>query len=94
MKIPKISSINPKELTAAKINKELDKLDSILSDFTDEFIKLGRGNERHSDICKKNDKLSKDYIMVCDRRSKLRMEVESRYGGYISRLPKGFNKIK
>jgi hypothetical protein len=86
----RISTTEPKTMTAGAINKELDRLDARSSELTDRMIEDGRGNERPSDYRKKTDSLSLEKNEVADRRMRLRIEIENRYGpGAPRRLPIG-----
>ena len=55
-----------KSLSNLKINKLLDRLDKENRKFVDEFIKVGRGNERFGDLMSKEDELSVQYKMLSD----------------------------
>lgn len=86
---------NPAFMSAAEINRELDKLEVLDRKVGDEMIAAGRGYETYSDTYKKTDPLSLRYIDITSRRRDLRWEVERRYGpGAPSRLPRGFGPIK
>jgi hypothetical protein len=91
-KIPsfKISTKAPVAMTAAEINKELDKLDAQDSILGDLMIEGGRGHERPSEYHRMTDPLSMELRKNSDRRQDLRIEIEMRYGpNPPSRLPTG-----
>ena len=50
--------LDPRTMTAGQINKELDKLDQIDHDLTEQMIAIGRGHERPSEYLNKTDPLS------------------------------------
>jgi hypothetical protein len=82
-------------MSAAQINKLLDRIDQESSEITKEFIDSGRGYERSNDILKQTDPLSVRYRENWEKRMALRNEMERRYGPNTpSRLPKGFGPIK
>jgi len=86
----KISKILPAAMTAGAINKELDKLDERNSILGQMMIDAGRGFERPSEYLKQDDHLSSELRHISDRRTSLRIEIESRYGpGAPRRLPIG-----
>lgn len=88
---------SPDVMTAAEINRELDRLDAKRSENARAFIDAGRGNERPTDYATKDDPLSVAARAISDRQRDLRYEIERRYGpGAPSRLPlrKGFGPIK
>jgi hypothetical protein len=89
-KVPsfKISTKSTAAMTAAEINKELDKLDAQDSTLGDLMIEGGRGHERPSEYLRMTDPLSTELRKNSDRRQDLRIEIEMRYGpGAPSRLP-------
>ena len=89
-KIPssKISTKDPAAMTAAEINKELDKLNEQDSTLDSLMIEAGRGHERPSEYLRMTDPLSTELRKNSDRRQDLRIEIEMRYGpGAPSRLP-------
>jgi len=94
----RVSPKDPATMTAGEINKELDKLDQISSGLTSQFIEMGRGDWKQSDIrakAKTGDELSAQHTAVSDRQRSLSIEIELRYGpGAPSRLPKGFGPRK
>lgn len=78
-------------LPAAKINKELDRLDAEQSKQADELIAAGRGNETAQETMAKSDPLAERFKASVARRQELRREIDARYGpGAPNRLPKGF----
>lgn len=82
---------DPATLTAAQLNKELDKLDAESSKVNDALIEAGRGNETADETWEKEDSLSMRWRKIADRRMDLKNEISQRYGpGAPSRLPKGF----
>jgi hypothetical protein len=91
-KIPsfKISLKDPATMTAAEINKELDKLQGQSSVLGSAMIEAGRGHERPSEYLKMTDPLAMELRKNSDRRYALRVEIELRYGpNPPSRLPTG-----
>ena len=84
-------------MSAAAINRELDKLDKIRSKLGDEMIATGRGHETWSEKMSKNPATSDDltiaYQVVSARAGDLRRQVERRAGPGMKRLPKGFGPI-
>ena len=87
----KVSQKPPKEMTAAQINNELDKLDKVIYKINSLMIELGRGWERPAKTRKKygEDWLSTQYCDVVDRFASLYSEIELRFGSRVYRLPKG-----
>lgn len=84
----KLSTTDPAEMTAGKVNKELDKLDELGSRLEDEMIAAGRGHEKPSEYLRASDPLAKKLQAIYARRSSLRMEIEFRYGpNSPTRLP-------
>lgn len=81
---------DPATMSAASINKELDKLTEESSKLTDQMIEAGRGSETFADIRGKSDPLSKKINDLHSRSSSLLIEVELRAGPNMKRLPKGF----
>lgn len=81
---------DPAEMSAAQINKELDKLDALDSALTSDFIAAGRGHEKPSEYLRADDPLARRARALFERRSALRREVESRAGPGMRRLPRGF----
>lgn len=88
--LTKIASTDPATMSAAAINKELDKLTVQDSALGDKMIAAGRGYERPSEYLRMTDPLSLALRANSDRRMKLRIEIEMRYGPRApSRLPSG-----
>jgi hypothetical protein len=86
----KIANKDPAVMTAGEINKELDKLDEQNSKLGQLMIGAGRGYERPSDYLSMNDPLSTELQQNYERRSRVRAEIERRYGpGAPRRLPPG-----
>jgi len=91
-KIPSftISAKDPASMTAAEINKELDKLEAQSSTLGRLMIEAGRGHERPSEYLKMTDPLATELRKNSDRRYALRIEIGLRYGpNPPSRLPTG-----
>lgn len=91
-KIPsfKISTKGPAAMSAAEVNKELDKLDEQNSTLGSLMIEAGRGYERPSEYLKMTDPLALELRKNSDRRQALRIEINLRYGqSPPSRLPTG-----
>lgn len=91
-KVPsfKISVKDPAALTAAEINRELDKLDGQNSALGDLMIEAGRGYERPSEYLKMTDPLAMELRKNSDRRHTLQIESSRRYGPKPpARLPTG-----
>jgi hypothetical protein len=83
------------EMSAAEINKALDRLDVRQSKNTDRFIEAGRGHERPNEYLEKDDPLSREARDIWEQQSALRYEIERRYGPRApSRLPRGFGPIR
>lgn len=81
----------PRDMTAAEINRELDALDKKRQRLNDEFIAAGRGHETASETAKKTDPLAERWKALVSRTADLRNEISLRYGpGAPSRLPRGF----
>jgi hypothetical protein len=59
-KIPRVGGTDPNRMSAAAINRELDKLDKIRSKLNDEMIATGRGHETWSETVRKNPATSDD----------------------------------
>jgi predicted kinase len=84
---------DPMTMTAAQINKELDKLGKESSKLADEMISAGRGHETASETRKASDPLARRWQANMDRHHVLRAEIDARYGPpgqsgiQISRLP-------
>lgn len=89
----KISDKNPAEMAAAAINAEIERLIKADSELTHAFIAAGRGHERPSEYLLKDDELSRRARAIYDRRHQLRVEVESRAGPGMTRLPRGFGPL-
>lgn len=90
MKTYKISTKDPATMTAGQINGELDKLSNQGSELGHLMIEAGRGYERPSEYLKMDDPLAMELRKNAERRMKLRIEIEMRYGpGAPSRLPSG-----
>jgi hypothetical protein len=84
----RISTKDPRTMTAGEINKELDRLDTLRSANTRAFIDAGRGHERPSEYLTKTDPLSLAARVIGDRQDALHNEVRARYGlGAPRRLP-------
>lgn len=83
----RVSTTRPSAMTAAAINKELDKLEAQRSENTRAMIAAGRGHERYSDTAGKTDPLSVASHALQDRYAELCNEVEHRYGRRGVRLP-------
>ena len=80
----------PAEMTAAEINKALDRLEAASSKTVQEFIDTGRGMERPSDYRLKTDPLSARANELAGQLTQLRNEIIARYGpNPPSRLPQG-----
>ena len=96
-KIPRVGGTDPNRMSAAAINRELDKLDKIRNKLDDEMIATGRGHETWSETVSKNPATSDDltiaYQVVSARAGDLRRQVERRAGPGMKRLPKGFGPI-
>jgi hypothetical protein len=87
----KISTKEPAAMTAAEINKELDKLNEQDSTLSSLMIEAGRGYERPSEYLKMTDPLVMELRKNSDRRQALRIEISLRYGpNPPSRLPTGW----
>lgn len=87
--------VNIEAMSASQINKLLDRYEKESSEITDEFIQVGRGLEKPTETFKKDDLLARKYIANYNMRSRLRSEIERRYGpGAPARLPRGFGPIK
>lgn len=77
-------------MSAAEINREMDRLRKQESAFCDEMIAAGRGYERPGEWLKKDDELSLRGRTISDRRSALQVEIHVRYGSQApSPLPTG-----
>ncbi len=91
MKPPK----SPAQMSAAEINRELDKLvaqDSVLGD---EIIAAGLGGVPLFDLLEMDGPLAERQRSLVKRRRALDDEIEARYGpGAPSRLPRGMGPIK
>ncbi len=86
MSIPK----DPATMTAAAINKALDKIDALRSQLGTEFIEAGRGHERPSETATKTDPLATRANELFRQYMILEREIAARYGpGAPSRLPTG-----
>jgi len=82
---------DPKTMTPAEINRELDQIDKKRSKLNDEFIEAGRGSETVNETWKKDDPLALRYKELSNRHGDLQREIYARYGpGAPSRMPKGF----
>lgn len=91
-KIPsfKISAKDPAAMTAAEINRELDKLEGQSSTLGSLMIEAGRGHERPSEYLRMTDPLAMELRSNSDRRYALRIEISQRYGpNPPARLPTG-----
>lgn len=92
-RIPRIGVENPRGMSAAAINKELDRLDEMRSVSNDALIAAGRGHETWADTERKSP-LEDDLTLVAQaisaRRRDLVNEVQLRAGPNMYRLPKGF----
>jgi hypothetical protein len=84
---------DPKTMTPAEINRELDQIDKKRSELNDEFIEAGRGSETVNETWKKDDPLALRYKELSNRHGDLQREIYARYGpGAPSRMPKGFKR--
>lgn len=90
----RLSAKDPSDMSAAEINRELDRISAEDSKVNQEFIDAGRGHEKYWDILKKDDPLSRKALALASRRHKLKIEIERRAGPGMSRLPKGFGPRK
>lgn len=82
------SFTDPARMSARDINKALDALDTLDSQFTQAMIDAGRGYERPSEYLEKTDPLSQRLLAVFQERMRLRAEMANRYGPDVpSRLP-------
>lgn len=84
----------PADMSAAEINKALDRVDAESSKVTAAFIAAGRGHERPSEYLRLDDPLSRKAKELHDRRSALMYEVERRAGPGMHKLPKGFGPMR
>lgn len=80
---------DPFRMTAAEINRELERLSEKRDKNTRAFIEAGRGHERPSDYRGKKDKLSVEATEMEDRYRDLLDEVQRRAGPGVYRLPTG-----
>jgi hypothetical protein len=88
---------DPKMMSAAAINKELDSIDKKRSALNTKFIDAGRGYETPSETRKLSDPLAMQYNALWERRSELSIEVHLRAGPGMDRLPsyvRGFGPRK
>mgnify|MGYP000997312859 CR=1 FL=1 len=76
----KVSTKDPRTLTASQLNKELDKLDVEDSKITEKLIAAGRGHETYSETSKMTDPLSLEWNAIQDRMQWLRAERDIRFG--------------
>lgn len=84
----KISTKDPETMTAREINVELDKLSEQDSRIAQEMIAQGRGHELYKETRLKTDPLSVHRQTIYLRISRLRDEINARYGPDApSRLP-------
>lgn len=90
----RLSTKDPSDMSAAEINRELDRISAEDSKVNQEFIDAGRGHEKYWDILKKDDPLSRKALALASRRHKLKIEIERRAGPGMSRLPRGFGPRK
>lgn len=90
----RMSAKDPSDMSAAEINRELDRISAEDSKVNQEFIDAGRGHEKYWDILKKDDPLSRKALALASRRHKLKIEIERRAGPGMSRLPRGFGPRK
>lgn len=90
----RISTKKPETMGAAQINAEIERLVKADSELAHAFIAAGRGHERPSEYLLKDDPLSRRARAIYDRRHQLRVEVESRAGPGMTRLPRGFGPRK
>lgn len=87
----RLSRKQPALMTAAEINRELDRLDRQRRRLTDEFIEAGRGRETASETQKLDDPLARRWNAITGRAYDLRNEITLRYGPDApSRLPRDF----
>lgn len=80
-------SKDPKKMTAAQINQELEKLDQEDSELIDRLIKAGRGKEKFKEVFEKDDPLSLEVRKNWVRQKLLWEEIEARLGYRSYRLP-------
>jgi hypothetical protein len=85
---------DPKTMSAAAINKELDSIDKKRSALNTKFIDAGRGYETPTETHKLSDPLALEYRALADRRFDLSSEVRLRAGPGMDRLPRGFGPRK
>lgn len=91
MKEPK----KPAVMSAAEINRELDRLDAQDSALGDEIIAAGLGHVLLLDLLKMEGELPTRARAIFDRRHDLRHEITARYGPNApARLPRGMGPIK
>lgn len=78
-------------MTAAQINKELDKIEEVSLALAGLMMDTSRGWELFSETRKKygEDWLSTKYCDVADRIVALLNEIELRFGSRVYRLPTG-----
>lgn len=85
---------DPKMMSAAAINKELDSIDKKRSALNTKFIEAGRGYETPTETRKLTDPLATQYNALWERRFDLSSEVCLRAGPGMDRLPRGFGPRK
>jgi hypothetical protein len=85
---------DPKFMSAAAINKELDSSDKKMSALSTKFIDAGRGYETPTETWKLSDPLAEQYKALANRKSSLQIEVHLRAGPGVYRLPRGFGPRK
>jgi hypothetical protein len=84
----RVGAKDPATLTAAQINKELDRLDKESRKVVEELIDAGRGSETSHETMTMTDPLARQYQAVWERQADLHEEVRRRYGPDApSRLP-------
>jgi hypothetical protein len=78
-------------LSAAAVNKALDRLDAEQSKLLDALIEAGLGTTRLQTILKLDHPVARQYAALTDQILLLQEEIKRRYGpGAPSRLPRGF----
>ena len=82
------------QMSAAEINKALERVDTERSEITREFIEAGRGHERPSEYLRMEDELSRRARENHDVYMSLLFEVERRAGPGMRTLPRGFGPLK
>lgn len=83
---------DPATMSAAEVNRELERLRELDHELNDRLITAGRGSERPSDRRDLTDPLSRAERHIFDRQAQLRNEITARMGpGYYSMAP-GFKR--